>query len=236
MPIFRLSLTHTLFPSPTLSEPDGLLAVGGDLSEKRLLKAYREGIFPWYSEGEPILWWSPDPRAVLFLDDFHVSRRFLRYLKRAPFHFSLDEAFADVVRACATIPRRDQDGTWITPEMEGAYARLHRAGYAHSLEVWAEDKLVGGVYGVSLGACFFGESMFSAVENASKAGLYILVQQLKRWAFSFIDCQFLNPHLERLGARNIARAEFLKRLAENREKPTRRGRWTLDNDLTRVPR
>lgn len=198
------------FPDPgyALEEPNGLLAVGGDLSPARLLNAYRQGIFPWFSEGQPILWWSPDPRAVLIPDQFRPSRSLRKSLRKRPFRVSLDTAFAEVIEACSK-PRKDGAGTWITEEMKQAYAQLHRIGFAHSVECWEGDMLVGGLYGVSMGKVFFGESMFSRLTDASKIGFAHLVEQLKEWGFGLIDCQVSSGHLASLGAKDIPRDEFL---------------------------
>ncbi|HOJ32788.1 MAG TPA: leucyl/phenylalanyl-tRNA--protein transferase [Candidatus Hydrogenedentes bacterium] len=223
-----LRLTNKIFfPLPDFADDEGLLAVGGDLSPSRLLCAYRMGIFPWYEEGYPILWWSPDPRAVLFPQDFHLSKRSARRIRKAGFEIRADTAFEQVIRRCATIRGPRREGTWITSEMLQAYCRLHELGYAHSFETWLEGRLVGGLYGVSLGACFFGESMFSEVSEASRAALARLVDCAKSWQFLFIDCQLRNDHLMRLGAREISRRSFLKLLEEAlRVHPTRQGRWT----------
>jgi len=225
MPIFRLT-RKLLFP-PVEWADDGLLAVGGDLRLERLILAYRQGIFPWYSEGEPILWWSPDPRMVLFPGELHVSRRLQRTLHMGRFQVTMDTAFPEVIRACAEIPRRKEDGTWITHAMQSAYIRLHEEGYAHSVECWHEGVLTGGLYGVSLGACFFGESMFSRVPDASKIALTHLCRACLAWHIKLIDCQVANPHLLRLGAREIPRIAFLRLLREGLLSPTRRGRWIL---------
>lgn len=225
MPVFRL-IDELVFPPPVQAE-NGLLAVGGDLCEARLLLAYRMGIFPWYCSGEPILWWSPDPRLILLPDEFHVSRRLERTLRIGRFTVTLDQAFRRVVEGCASAPCRDQDGTWITREMKASYCRLHRSGYAHSVECWEQGELAGGLYGVSLGRCFFGESMFSRVPNASKVALARLVEQLKRWRFDLIDCQVTSVHLLRLGAREVSRAEFLQRLQKSLAGPTRVGFWSF---------
>lgn len=225
MPLFRLTDDH-VFPHPELALDEGLLAVGGDLSRDRLLLAYKRGIFPWYSEGEPILWWSPDPRMVLFLDELHVSRRLRRKMAQPGWQVTFDTAFDQVIDACAAIPRRGQDGTWITRTMRDAYADLHGAGYAHSVETWHGNDLVGGLYGVSLGACFFGESMFSLRADASKIALTRLVERLIQWDFEFIDCQLHTDHLARLGARDVPRHEFLAMLHKNLQRATHRGSWT----------
>jgi leucyl/phenylalanyl-tRNA--protein transferase len=211
-----------------LRDPNGLLAVGGDLTVPWLLAAYRSGAFPWYDDDRgPILWWSPDPRAVLFPAEVRVSRRLARKLRTGAFVVTLDRAFNAVLRACAA-PRPHASGTWITPRMRRAYQHLHRAGYAHSCEVWQDDELVGGVYGVSLGEMFFGESMFFREPDASKIALVSLVRQIERWGFCLLDCQVMNPHLKSLGAREIARTEFLERVAANSQRDTRRGPWHLD--------
>jgi leucyl/phenylalanyl-tRNA--protein transferase len=228
MPIYRL--THELvFPPPGRAEPDGLLAVGGDLSADRLLLAYQMGIFPWYGDGLPILWWSPDPRFVLDPGAFHVSRRLARTLKRGRFQITFDRAFTAVIMACASVPRRDQDGTWITPEMQRAYIRLHELGYAHSAESWLDGNLVGGIYGVSLGRCFFGESMFSYESDASKAALAALVRRLIEWEFHLLDAQVTTSHMQTLGAQEVPRGVFLRRLAAALEFPTMRGRWNVES-------
>lgn len=224
MPVYRL-IDEIIFPPPREAEPDGLLAVGGDLSPQRLLEAYRLGIFPWYAEGQPILWWSPDPRFVLEPEAFHVSRRLRQTLSRGVFKVTFDRAFAEVIRACASVQRKGQSGTWITPEMEAAYIRLHELGYAHSAESWSEEALVGGVYGVALGRCFFAESMFFRAANASKVALALLVERLKSWGFEMIDAQVPTDHMARLGAREIRRALFLKRLGRALSHPTLRGKW-----------
>lgn len=223
MPIFRLN-RELLFPSPELAE-DGLLAVGGDLCPERLLLAYRNGIFPWYSEGEPILWWSPDPRLILFPEWLHVSRRLQRVVKSGEFRITSDTAFDAVIRACAVAPRPRQDGTWITRGMIDAYSVLHREGYAHSFEAWQGETLAGGLYGVSLGGCFFGESMFSRVDNASKAAFVQMVRQCDAWGIRLIDCQIANPHLFRFGACEIPRKVFLELLRKHLRKKTKPGPW-----------
>jgi len=225
MPVFRLT-DELIFPPPRLAE-DGLLAVGGDLSLDRLLLAYRMGIFPWYSEGEPILWWSPDPRLVLLPHEFHAPRRLERVIRQGVFQATMDEAFEPVIRACAEVPRPGQEGTWITSEMIDAYVGLRRAGYAHSVETWRDGVLAGGLYGVSLGGAFFGESMFARVADASKAALAALVERARTWGFDLIDCQVHTPHLARLGARLIPREEFLRMLKRSVRKQTRRGNWNI---------
>ena len=230
MPVYRLT-EKVEFPPPHLAE-EGLLAVGGDLSHERLLLAYAMGIFPWYSDGEPILWWSPDPRLILPLNRFRPSRRLRRTLRQGAFTVTMDTAFDRVIEACATVPRQGQDGTWITPEMVEAYRGLHEAGYAHAAECWRDGELVGGIYGLSLGACFFGESMFSRVSNASKVALATLVAQLKAWGFSMIDCQVTTPHMLSFGAGEVRREHFLRMLAADLRTPTRVGTWRLELDTT----
>jgi leucyl/phenylalanyl-tRNA--protein transferase len=229
MPIYRL-IEELVFPPPEYADPSGLLAVGGDLSSERLLEAYRMGIFPWYSDDQPILWWSPDPRFILNLDEFRVSRSLRKTLNKKIFKVSLDRAFEDVIGACAAVARRGQKGTWITEEMQEAYIHLYGLGYAHSVETWFENQLVGGLYGVSLGRAFFGESMFHFKTDASKVALATLVQKLKAWEFHFIDAQMTTEHLVRLGARETPRRVFLKRLQAALRFPTRRGKWRIQDD------
>jgi len=227
MTIYRL-FEEPVFPDPEEAEPDGLLAVGGDLSPRRLLTAYANGIFPWYGEESPILWWSTNPRLALRPEDFHLPRSLRRVLCRGEFTFTLDERFEEVIRACARSPRPGQDGTWLVGEMVEAYTLLHRLGYAHSVEAWQDGELVGGLYGVSIGSAFFGESMFYRVPDASKAAFAVLVRQLERWGFTLIDCQQTTPHLLRFGAREMQRFRFLAALREAMEAPTREGRWRLE--------
>ncbi len=206
------------FPSTdqALDYPQGLLAIGGDLSPARLINAYRLGIFPWYSEGQPILWWSPAPRCVIVPDEVHVSRRLRRRYNQGRFSLTADQSFAQVIEACAS-PRPDQPETWITPEMQAAYNRLHDMGVAHSVEVSFDGELAGGIYGLALGRVFFGESMFSKHTDASKLALVALCRQLHRWDFTLLDCQVSNPHLLSMGAREISRQEFERHLTEARE-------------------
>ncbi|WP_300656934.1 leucyl/phenylalanyl-tRNA--protein transferase [Pseudomonas sp.] len=204
--------------SKALREPNGLLAAGGDLSAERLIAAYRHGCFPWYQDNQPILWWSPDPRTVLFPDELHVSRSLAKVLRQARYQVTLDRAFAQVIQACAA-PRDYADGTWITTPMQHAYLELHRRGIAHSVEVWRDGELVGGLYGLAMGRLFFGESMFSLADNASKIGFVTLVEQLKVWGFVLIDCQMPTQHLHSFGARPIARAEFTDYLQRHIDQP-----------------
>jgi leucyl/phenylalanyl-tRNA--protein transferase len=213
-----------------LAIEDGLLAVGGDLRVERLLLAYQSGIFPWYSEGDPLLWWSPDPRMVLIPNELHVSRSLERVLKKGEFAVTLDTAFPAVIHACAEVRGPRRDGTWITKDMESAYCALHDAGYAHSVECRRDGELVGGLYGVSLGACFFGESMFSLVPNASKVAFVRLVRQLTAWGFTLVDCQMHTPHLARFGAKEIPRKRFLKLLRDGLTATTQRGMWRIDGE------
>ncbi len=209
MPVFLLS-DEIIFPPPHLAENDGLLAVGGDLSEKRILRAYSMGIFPWYTKGSPILWWSPDPRLVLFPHELKVSRSLRQCLKKGVFTVTMNQAFQQVIRSCAAVRRKEQSGTWITQEMEDAYIGLHHRGYALSVEAWDGSTLAGGLYGIRLGKVFFGESMFAQRSNASKAAFVTFVEQLREKGFSIIDCQVRTEHLLRLGAREIPRAAYLK--------------------------
>ena len=204
----------TNFPSVELAGKDGLLAIGGDLSTDRLLSAYRSGIFPWYNEGEPILWWSPDPRFVLFPDKIKVSKSMQTVLNNGKFRFTINRAFREVIQSCKTVTRKNQDGTWISPAVQDAYIRLHELGYAHSAEAWLDGKLVGGLYGVRLGKVFFGESMFSKESNASKFVFIKYVEQLKKDNVGLIDCQVYTKHLETLGAEMIARRNFVALLDE----------------------
>ncbi len=214
------------FPEPILAGEDGLLAAGGTLDLDVLLEAYSRGIFPWYSEGSPILWWSPDPRMVLFPDRFKVSKSLDQTIRKGEFRIRTDTAFPEVIRQCARQPRPGQEGTWITQDMIDAYIRLHEEGYAHSFESWKEGKLVGGLYGVSLGRAFFGESMFHLERDASKIAFHYLVEFAKQQQFDFIDTQQSTPHLKSLGALEISRKEFLDLLERTLQKDTLKGRWT----------
>lgn len=213
MPVFNLT-NRLSFPPPHMAIREGLLAVGGDLSVDRLLLAYRSGIFPWYADGEPILWWSPDPRLVLYPKELRVSRSLRRTIKRRLFHITVDQAFDRVIRACAQVKRSYGEGTWITADMEAAYRDLHRRGYAHSVEAWQADSLVGGLYGVSIGRAFFGESMFSRQSDASKVAFVKWVEDLQRLRYKLIDCQVRTDHLIRFGAREVPRSRFLAQLKE----------------------
>lgn len=227
MPVYLLS-DEILFP-PVDHAEDGLLAVGGDLSPERLVAAYSRGIFPWYSEGQPILWHSPDPRFIVTTESFRVPRSLRKRLERErELHVVMDERFEDVVAACARAPRPGQRGTWITKEMREAYAELHHLGLAHSVEALRDGELVAGLYGVSLGAVFFGESMFARESDGSKIALVALVRQLERWGIDLIDCQVETSHLARFGAVSVSRRRYLEMLRPRLEKPTRRGRWSFD--------
>lgn len=203
-----------------LREPNGLLAAGGDLRPERLIQAYRHGCFPWFQDGQPILWWSPDPRTVLLPDELHVSRSLAKVLRQGRYQVSFDQAFAEVIRACAA-PRSYAAETWITSPMQDAYLKLHRSGIAHSVEVWRDGELVGGLYGLAMGQLFFGESMFSRADNASKVGFATLVERLKAWGFVLIDCQMPTEHLLSLGARTISRDEFARYLSRHLDQPNR---------------
>lgn len=202
-----------------LREPNGLLAAGGDLRPERLLAAYRHGCFPWYQEGQPLLWWSPDPRTVLFPDELHVSRSLRKRMRHGDYRVTFDKAFTEVIQGCAG-PRSYADGTWITTPMQDAYVRLHEMGVAHSVEVWQQGQLVGGLYGLAMGELFFGESMFSRATDASKVGFVTLVERLREWGFALIDCQMPTRHLESFGARSIPRAAFAEALAMHLDRPS----------------
>lgn len=226
-PDFPFLDEHTSFRFPTVdsASEEGIVAVGGNLSPGMLLSAYRQGLFPWYSEGEPILWWSPDPRFILFPAELHISKSMQRLVKKGPFRITFDTVFGEVISACSTSPRPGQNGTWITTEVVDGYTRLHELGYAHSVEAWNEDQLAGGLYGIWLGSVFFGESMFSRVPNASKSALVELVSMLAGQGLTFVDCQYYTPHLESLGARNVPRDEFMGLLHEGLNCETRQGSW-----------
>ena len=213
-----------------LDEPNGLLAAGGGLGEARLIAAYSHGIFPWFGDGDPVLWWSPDPRVVLPTDAVHVSRSLARRLRKNDYRLTLDHAFGDVLAGCAA-PRPGERGTWITSAMKRAYHRLHRAGVAHSIEVWMDNELAGGLYGVALGRMFYGESMFSRRTDGSKIALVALAAQLARWQFPLIDCQMATSHLARLGSREMPRAEFVRQVARLVQEPAPPLPWRLDADL-----
>ena len=227
MPVFYLSDEH-IFPQPNLAEKEGLLAVGGDLSEERLLLAYHMGIFPWYSDEEPVLWWSPDPRLVLYPEEIKVSKTLEKIIKKEKFYITMDQAFAMVISECAQIRAENNEGTWIGEDMIKAYCGLHESGYAHSVEAWYKGELAGGLYGVSLGKSFFGESMFTRISNASNVAFVKLVEYLKELSFDMIDCQVRTEHMIRFGAREIQRDRFLQQLKKSFDVPTRKGRWSFE--------
>ncbi len=225
-----LSSDRVAFPpaESALENPNGLLAVGGELTCEWLMAAYANGVFPWFEDdASPILWWCPDPRAVLVPDQFKVARSLAKRIRNGGFRVTMDTAFGDVVLGCSQ-PRAYSDDTWITRRMMNAYIKLHAMGYAHSVEIWLNDLLVGGLYGVSLGRMFFGESMFGIEKDASKVAFFYLVQQVTTWEFNLIDCQIMNDHLASLGAISMPRKEFLHLLVENRDNLTRMGKWTFE--------
>lgn len=224
MPLFMIN-ERLAFPDPEQASDEGLLAVGGDLSPKRLLLAYGMGIFPWFSPPDPILWWSPDPRCVLFTDEVKISKSMRNVMNQEKFTVTFDTAFLEVMDGCRSVQRPGQHGTWITSEVINSYFRLHEMGYAHSVEVWEGEELAGGLYGVSLGDMFFGESMFTRKSNASKLALIHLCKTLRRQGFEIVDCQIYNDHLGRMGATHIPRSEFLSRLHEGLNRATLKGHW-----------
>lgn len=224
MPVYSLD-ERIIFPDPNFADESGLLAVGGDLSPKRLMLAYSQGIFPWYAEDEPIMWWSPDPRMIIFPDELKISKSLKQTINNKQFEIKFDTLFEEVISNCSKAPRPDQDGTWITEEMKQAYINLHQLGYAHSVETYLNGELVGGLYGISLGKAFFGESMFFKKRDASKIALYFLIQKLKEWDFHFIDAQVETEHLKSMGAQLISREEFLISLNTALNFPTIQGKW-----------
>jgi len=224
VPVFLLT-DKIAFPPPHLASKEGLLAVGGDLSRKRLLLAYRMGIFPWFSDNEPILWWSPDPRLVLYPHEIKISKTLKKIIRKGIFKVTMDTAFVQVINQCAQIRLQNNQGTWIVDDMIDAYCKLHEAGFAHSVEAWYRGDLAGGLYGVSLGRCFFGESMFTRISNASNVALVKLVEYLNALCFDMIDCQLTTRHLIRFGAREIPRVKFLKQLEESLKASTKIGKW-----------
>ena len=227
MPVYRIP-EALVFPHPTLSEPGGLLGVGGDLRPERLLLGYANGIFPWYSEGQPILWFSPDPRFVLPVAELRVPRSLRKRVRRGDYQVTLDRAFPAVIAGCKAAHRPGQSGTWITDEMEAAYIGLHERGFAHSVEAWRGSELVGGLYGVALGRLFSGESMFATASDASKVAFVWLVRQLAAWGFPLVDSQVGTEHLRRFGGRNIERKAYLDTLPSLVEAPGRLGPWSFD--------
>ena len=234
MAVYRIPEDELVFPHPSLAEPSGLLGVGGDLTVDRLLLAYANGIFPWYAEDQPILWFSPDPRCVLEPANLHISRSLRKTLRKSLFRVTMDTDFVSVIDACKHTPRPGQNDTWITEEMRSAYIELHQAGHAHSVEVWAADELVGGLYGVAMGQLFAGESMFSTASDASKTGLTWLVRQLAIWGFTLVDAQVRTDTLERMGATEISRSDYLDRASQAAGEPGREGVWSFDEGFSPV--
>ena len=227
MTVFLLT-DKIAFPPAHLASKEGLLAVGGDLSRKRLLHAYRMGIFPWFSHDEPILWWSPDPRLVLYPHEIKISKTLKKIIRKGVFKVTMDTAFAQVITQCAQIRLQNNQGTWIVEDMIHAYCKLHESGFAHSVEAWYQGDLAGGLYGVSLGRCFFGESMFTRISNASNVALVKLVEYLNTLSFDMIDCQLTTQHLLRFGAREIPRVKFLKQLEKSLKASTKKGKWCFE--------
>jgi leucyl/phenylalanyl-tRNA--protein transferase len=225
MPVYRLDRRIPIFPSPEEAEPDGLIAVGGDLSVPRLLEAYSNGIFPWFEPGEELLWWSPDPRLILEPGKLRVSRSLRATIRKGTYETRFDTAFRDVIQGCASIKRKHEDGTWISRDIKRAYGELHDLGLAHSIESWADGELVGGLYGVRLGAAFFGESMFAKRTDASKVAVAALCDQCLKRGIEFIDCQIRSEHLISLGAETISRTEFLARLQTTNAQDFEPGSW-----------
>lgn len=214
-----------IFPDPSNANPEGLLAYGGNLEPETLIQAYTQGIFPWYDDSSPIMWWSPDPRMILFPEEIKISDSLKHKLYSGKYSCSFDKSFKEVISQCARVPRTGQKGTWITDEMQKAYFKLHKMGLAHSVETWENDQLVGGLYGISLGSAFFGESMFHLKPDASKLALYHLNEHIKKWNFDFIDAQTPTSHLKSMGAKEISRERFLKLLEKSMKKPTKTGSW-----------
>ena len=234
-PYFLDNVHKAIFPDVelALTEPDGLLAVGGDLSIERLIAAYQQGIFPWYSEGQPILWWSPDPRMVLEPHNIKISRSLAKTIRKKEFRITFDQHFREVITACSEArleKGKIQDETWILDEMIEAYVELHDAGYAHSVECWKDEQLVGGLYGIAIGNVFFGESMFSRISNASKIAFVALAQQLEQWGFKLIDCQVYTSHLESLGAGMISRQQFIRLLQQYTNQPFEKHNWQTNHE------
>jgi len=225
MPVYGLDPDYLFFPNPEYAREDGLLAIGGCLREDWVLRAYEQGIFPWFNSGDPILWWSVDPRSVLFFSELHIQKSMRPYLNSDKYKFSIDTDFKGVMKACANAPGRGQNQTWISEEMTEVYASLHELGLAHSAEIWEDGELVGGLYGVSLGRAFFGESMFSNRKNMSKLAFIRLSRYLEKKNFDFIDCQVPTPHLTSLGAKNISRKEYLERLNKSLAPESIIGKW-----------
>lgn len=230
MPVYRLPSQH-VFPDPRLADPSGLLAVGGDLHPARVLLAYRSGIFPWFSEGQPFYWWSPEPRTVLLPEELRIARSLGKRVRQRRFELTMDRAFPRVLDACSRTPRPSQDGTWITPAMQRTYNELHRLGHAHSVEAWQDGRLVGGLYGVAMGGVFSGESMFAHAPDASKVAFVCFVRQFQRWGGMCIDCQMTTEHLARFGAREIPRDDYLALLETNVDRPLPTFPWAFDEDF-----
>jgi len=228
MPVFMLS-DKIEFPAPRLASEHGLLAVGGDLSQERLLLAYRMGIFPWYSDDEPLMWWSPDPRLVLYPREIRISKTLKKILRKNVFQVTMDLAFRDVIHHCADVRLEKNEETWIVDDMMDAYCRLYESGFAHSVEAWHQGELAGGIYGVSLGKCFFGESMFSRISNASSVALVKLMEYLDALSFDMLDCQIPTGHLIRFGAREVSRDRFLMELERSMGTPTKKGKWQMSD-------
>jgi leucyl/phenylalanyl-tRNA--protein transferase len=223
--IYSLDQKHIDFPDPQHAQRDGLIAFGGDLSPKRLLSAYSQGIFPWYNPGEPILWWSPDPRFILFPQKLHISKSLSKSIRKENYQITMDKDFSSVIQECAALRIENNTGTWITNNMMQAYIKLYEMGFAHSVEIWMDDALAGGLYGISLGRMFSGESMFHRKTNASKIALAALVDFARSYQFDFIDCQVQTGHLKSLGAENIPRTHFLELLNKSLKKQHLQGRW-----------
>lgn len=236
MPVYQLLSDSYGFPPTSEAEEDGLLAIGGDLSPGRLLEAYSRGIFPWFSDHEPIMWWSPAPRLVLYPQDLHISKSMRPLFNKKTYHVTFDTAFPRVIQACKSIFRPDQYGTWITRDMIDAYILLHQLGFAHSVEVWKGKELVGGLYGIGLGSCFFGESMFAKESNASKYGFIWMVRGLEKLGFDLVDCQTKTRHLVSLGAKEVNRIEFENHLSQAIQKDHRRGSWSDLPELLKTPK
>jgi len=230
MPVYRIP-RDLVFPDAEDADPSGLLGVGGDLRPDRILLAYQQGIFPWYSAGQPVLWWSPDPRMVLEPEGLRIGRSLGKRIRQRPYRIVMDTAFRQVMKRCGEVPRPDQDGTWITDEMLESYGRLFDAGIAHSIEAWDGEELVGGLYGLSIGTLFAGESMFALRPDASKIAFVYFVRQFERWGGELIDCQVQTEHLTRFGAHEIPRRSYLERLGKYRSKAERPGPWSFDEDF-----
>lgn len=231
MPVYRIPREH-VFPDPRDADPSGLLGVGGDLHPARVLLAYRMGIFPWFNEGQPVFWHSPDPRVVLYPEELKIPRSLGKRVRQRRYRITMNQSFQDVIVACQQIARPDQPGTWITNDMVRAYLELHEAGFAHSIEAWREDELVGGLYGVSIGDVFAGESMFARTTDASKVAFVHFVRQFQRWGGTLVDCQIQTEHLARFGARPVSRNAYLQAVIAGRDRQLRALPWRFDEDFT----